>query len=363
MAKTHILIGILLTVVFLTACDSEKQTYKIGAILPLSGANVAYGNEIKNGIDLAVSELNIAGGVQDRSLEVVYEDDATDPKNGVSATHKLIEQDNVPVILGPWASGVALAVAPIAEQNKVILLAEAIAPAISNAGDYIFRIQPSALDYTDKAADFLANKGFKTAGIIFINNDFGVGLKEAFGKSFVAQGKSIVATEAYDTGTQDFRTQLTKIKQKNPEVVFIAGYQETVSVVKQMHELDMNSTVLAGPPFQSKAIIETLGPLAEGVVYPYHLIANTSQARSYENNYFKAYGVQSGGFAPLMYAGVQLLAKILEKCGENTSCIKDELYLTNYEGVSGKITFDQNGDPQIPIVMKTVKNGKFVQVE
>ena len=112
----------------------EKTPIKIGALLPLSGPNAKYGEEIRQGIELAREELNSQGGINGRNVEVLYEDDQADPKTGVSAIQKLIDVEGVHVILGPWASGVALATAPIAEDKKVIMLAEAIAPAISDAG-------------------------------------------------------------------------------------------------------------------------------------------------------------------------------------------------------------------------------------
>lgn len=338
-----------------------SQPVKIGALLPLSGKNAVYGIEIKNAIVLATEEINAKGGINGKPLEVVFEDDAEDATVGVAAMQKLAAVDQVPVVLGPWVSGVALAVAPVAEKNKVVLLAIAIAPALSGSGEYIFRIQPSAVLYTQKSAEFLREKNIRSAGILFANNDFGKGLKDSFVKDFSQNGGEVIAIESYAAGDADFRSQLAKIKEKKPEIVFIAGYQDTINAIRQMKELGMESQILAGPPFESQATIDALGPLAEGVWYPYHFVAGSSnpKAQAYEQAYLKKFGVPTGGFAPLMYDGTHIVANALEKCGEKTDCIKEQLYRTRYEGASGAIQFDSNGDPELPIVMKTVKNGKF----
>jgi len=365
--KIYLVIGIVVVVliaaiVIFSNQQSEEEVIKIGAILPLSGSNAVYGQEIQNAIELAREEINSEGGINGKVLKIIYEDDQADPKMGTNSMQKLVNVEKVFVVLGSWASGSVVASAPIAEENQVIVLASAISPLITDAGDYIFRMQPSAIFYTSKSTELLRKEGFSTAAIIYINNEFGVGLKNAFISDFESRGGDIISVEAYEQGASDFRTQLTKIKDKNPEIVFIPGYQDTVDVIKQMKELGIECKILAGPPFESQSSIEKLGNMADGVLYAYHFVAgkNDTKSQQYEQAYLEKYGVPTGGFAPLMYDGTYIIANALKKCGEETSCIKKELYSTEYNGVTGKVTFDENGDPLIPIVIKTVKNGKFV---
>jgi ABC-type branched-subunit amino acid transport system substrate-binding protein len=187
--STKIIIGIIVAIIILAGIwygvskkpttPTTKEPIKIGAILPLSGKNATYGNEIKNAIDLAIEEINNSGGINGRKIEVIYEDDQADPKIGTNAMQKLVNIDKVPVVLGSWVSNVVVASAPIAEKAKVIVMAEAIAPSITNAGDYIFRIQPSATYYSDKLMEVVINKlGLKKIAIIYINNEFGVALRD-----------------------------------------------------------------------------------------------------------------------------------------------------------------------------------------
>ncbi|MCK4458341.1 MAG: ABC transporter substrate-binding protein [Methanosarcinales archaeon] len=145
MATKHILIGVVLFLAVIAgAClqDTQPDEIRIGAILPLTGEAAEYGEDAKLGIDLAVEEINAAGGINGKRIQVVYEDSQATPSQGVSAIQKLTTVDKVPVIIGAMASSVTLAIAPIAEENKVVLLSPASsAPQITEAGDYIFRTE------------------------------------------------------------------------------------------------------------------------------------------------------------------------------------------------------------------------------
>lgn len=345
--------------------EDGGDTLRIGALLPLSGKNAVYGIEIQNAIELAREEINSAGGINGKSLEVVYEDDQADPALGTIGMQKLVNVDQVPVVLGSWASGVVVATAPIAEQNHVIVMAVAISPSITDAGDYIFRTEPSATFYIAKSVELLKNLNISTAAVIFVNNEFGRALKDVFISDFESMGGEVLTIEAYAQGDTDFRSQLLKIKSTNPELIFIPGYQDTIDVIKQIKELGIESRILASPTFESKSSIEKLGEIAEEVIYPYHFVAGRGdpKAQHYEQAYLAKYGIPTGGFAPITYDATYIIANALKKCEKDTECIKQELYATEYYGVIGKITFDEKGDPYVPIIMKTVRNGEFVAYE
>ncbi len=367
--KTYIIIAIILIILFIGLYFNTDKKPKssdyitIGSILPLSGKAAQYGNEIKNAIELAKEEINANGGINGKLINIIYEDDAADPNKGVNAMQKLINIDKVKVVLGSWVSGVVVASAPIAEQSKVIVMAEAISPTISSLGDYIFRIQPSATQYTKKLAEKIAGKGYKKWAAIYINNEFGHSLYTALSQELDKYNIKIEVAEQYDEKDGSFYTQLTKIKQYNPEVIFIGGYQEQKTIIKQIKELGIDSLILAGPPFENKSIIDDLGSYAEGVVYPYHFYKNNQNPKTIEylQKYKNKFEIESGGFAPLMYDAVHIIANSLKQCELDTDCIKKYLYSVEYEGISGKITFDKNGDPVLPIIIKTVKNGEFVK--
>ena len=365
-----IIVGVLVVAIILSGINAnfilnqtqKEKTITIGAILPLSGKNATYGEEIKNAIELALAEEN---QINKTKVTVLFEDDAANPQTGVSAAQKLIESNNVPVILGPWASSVVLAIAPIAEEKKTIVLAEALAPGITTAGDYIFRIQPQAKYYAQKNAQYLFGKRVNTAAILYVNNEFGVALKDEFTKEYTKLGGKVLESETYNQNENDFRTQLQKIKETKPSSVFIAGYQETTDIIKQLHELGIEAQIVAGPTFESQATLDKLSALAEGIVYASHFDNSNENTKMQEflEKYWAKYGKESGPYAPLMYDGTKIISKILQDCGTDSDCIKEKLYQTNYDGVVGRITFDTNGDTITNTVMKTVKKGKFAVVK
>ena len=351
--------GANITSFFSLGVQKENTQFAIGALLPLSGKNATYGEEIKNAIELALDETTPPAR---NKIEVIYEDDASDPVKGVLGAKKLINTDNVPIILGPWASSVVLAIAPIAEENKTIVLSEALAPAITTSGDYIFRIQPQAKYYAEKSAEYLLTKNETTSSILYVNNDYGLALKNEFTKKYEENGGKVLNAETYNQNDSDFRTQLEKIKETNPDALFIAGYQETTDAIKQANELGIETQIVAGPTFESQATLEKLGKLAESVVYPSHYDNSPENKKMQEfiEKYKAKYKIEPGSYAPLMYDGTKIIAQTVEECDRNTECIKEALYKTSYEGIVGQITFDNNGDSITKVIMKTVRNNKFV---
>ena len=176
--------------VFSVGCaKNDDGEIKIGVILPLTGPGAPYGQAEREGIELAINQFN-AGGVVNgkRKIRLIIEDSKTEPASGVSAINKLIQLDKVKVVIGDLASSVTLAMAPIAESHKVLLITPGASnPKISDAGDYIFRLYPSD-DYQGKLlAKWASTKGINQVGIIHINNDFGFGLKDKFKSDFERQ--------------------------------------------------------------------------------------------------------------------------------------------------------------------------------
>ncbi|MFZ3091499.1 MAG: ABC transporter substrate-binding protein [Nitrospirota bacterium] len=194
--------------VFSFGCEKkEEKEIKIGAILPLTGDAAKWGNNTKNGIDLAVEKVNNAGGINGRKLKILYEDTQGTPKNGVAAIQKLITIEKVPAVIDDSMSTVTLAMSPIAEKSKVVLLATgATAPKISEAGDYIFRIWNSD-DLEGKVSAKFVYDDLKlyNAAILYINNDYGNGLESVFKKAFEKLGGRIISSESFGQGDTDFR--------------------------------------------------------------------------------------------------------------------------------------------------------------
>jgi len=343
----------------------EEKVVKIGAVLVLTGPNAKAGQSAKQGIEMAVEEINASGGVKSRKIKVIYEDDGGEPQKSVSAVQKLINVDKVLAILGPMWSSCVLAVAPIVESKGVVILSPtASSPKITYAGDYIFRNTYSDAIEGAKTAEF-ASKELKygKAGILFINNDYGVGLKDAFKRKFEELGGKIVIDEGYDPKTTDFRTILVKVKERSPEVIYIAGYSEMGQLLRQMRETGIKIPVLSCIMFEISDIAKVAGKAAEGVIYAYPSYdpeKGNEITLKFAKKFKEKYGTLPDPEAAFSYDAVKILALAMEKGGFTSEDIKNALYkIKGYNGITGKTSFDENGDVIKPVGFKRVHNGKY----
>lgn len=340
----------------------NNEAVKIGVILPLTGKTSYVGEWVRQGIELAVDNLKNQGKI----VEISYEDDACDPQEAVASINKLVNIDDLKVVLGPVCSSSVLAVAPIAERNEVIIFSTvATSSKITNAGDYVFRNRESDQLHGKTIAEFAFNNlKSRKAGVLFLNLDNGINFKESFKKRFSELGGEVVIEESFEMKDTDYRTQLTKIKQANPDVLYFAG-QRMENAVVQAKSLGLNQQILGPSTMQTDSLLKVAGKSAEGIIYTYpNFDPQAPQSRSYNAKYLAKYNEQSEAYASNSYDALIILVTAIEKCKENTQCIKEYLYnIKNYKGVSGEFGFDINGDVERDLVIKTVKDGEFVKYE
>lgn len=367
--KISIVLAVLLilglAVALLYRRDRKRNAQiSIGAILPLTGSSARYGGWIREGLDLAVGQINQNGGINGQPLAIIYEDDQAQPSTAASAMQKLVNIDKVPCVFGSWASSSVLAQAPIAEKSKTVLMAEAISPQIREAGDYVFRIQPDARFYLKALVPFVRNDlHAQTASILYVNNDFGVDQAAVFKTEFERLGGKVVSQETYLPTATDFRAQLTKILSGKPDILFAPAYAELGTILKQAHELVLTCKFVGSVPTENPDLIKIAGPSAEGIIYPSHFDSDSSDpvTQAFQKAYSTKYGRPAEGFAALAYDGLNILAEGLKRCGTKSNCLRDYLYsVRGYRGVTGTTSFDDKGDVVKPVIIKTVKNGKFV---
>jgi branched-chain amino acid transport system substrate-binding protein len=340
----------------------ETNSINIGAVLPLTGSAAQWGGPARDGALLAIDEINNEGGINGKKISLIVEDDKCDPTTGVSATQKLLNSDNPVAIMGAVCSSVTLAIAPIAERDKEILVSPASTnPQITSAGDYIFRVIPTDALRGKVFADYISSQGHKNVSILYINNDGGVGNKDAFSTYFQQAGGKIVSVESYAQDARDMRTQLTKIKQAKPDAVLIVSYpDDTPIVLRQAQELALGVPLF----FQTEAlddpaVIQKAGNAAEGAIYILPAKPEGNVAVNFAAQYKEKYGRDPETFAAESYDTIKLLAAIMKSQPNISSeSIKTGLYATkNYEGASGVITFDENGDVIKPMAIKKINGG------
>lgn len=344
-----------------TGADMSKEPVKIGFSGPLTGDMGNIGVNAQAAVQIAVEEVNAAGGIQGAPLQVVFEDDQCSGAKAATAVSKLINVDKVTAVLGSVCSSATLAFTPIAEKAQTPVMSFcSTSPKITASGDYIFRDVPSDLFQADFAAEYLAKMGKKKATILYINNDWGVGLRDAFNAAFAKQGGSVVLIQAYDPSSKDLRAQMTKIKDTDADVVYFAGFTDgTIAGLKQAKELGITIPMFGGDAWDDTKIWAEAGASGDGAMYTV-VGAHSSDAfkaamKAKLNNDEVIY---CSNYA---YDAVKVFAQAMNKVGTDKTALKDELYKTEYTGgvSSESVSFDKNGDPvTAAYVVKKVMNGK-----
>jgi len=364
------LVAILTAAAFFNfGCGKKGKEIKIGAMGPLTGVRAMGGTYMRNGLEMALEEINSKVGIKGRQIKLVYEDTQYKPDITVSAFRKLVDAKGISLIIGFQNSSCLLAVAPIAEKKKVICIGYGTqSNKISEAGDYIFRTQIASRQEIPVISDFIKHKlKISKIGVLYLNTDYGVEYKDIFKQVFEDKlGGKIVSMESFEVGTTDYRTQLKKVFQHNPRAIFIIGASKHVGmIIKQAKELGIKTQFIASSPVESRDVLEIAGELADGIIYPYpyDIKSQDKLQKAFRLKYEKRYGMMPNMLAANAYDALKILAITIEKCGgEDVECIKDELYkVKNYHGASGVLSFDENGDVHKPIIIKTIKNGKFVE--
>ncbi len=220
----------------LVACGPEApKTIKIGTIQPLTGAIAVYGKNVSQAVTLAVEEVNAAGGINGKTVELITEDDSFKPDNTVAAFKKLVTKDKVLAVVGALTSNCTLAITNLAQGAKVPLITPTSTnDKVTTAGDFIFQACYKDSFQGKVVASFAASDlGAKTAAVLFDKaNDYSSGLKGAFEGAFTAAGGTVVA-ESYNTNDKDFNAQIAKIKTSKPDVIFLPDYYNAVSLLSK----------------------------------------------------------------------------------------------------------------------------------
>ena len=348
--------------------SSDNNVIKIGVILPLTGPVAEPGLNALQGIELSVAKFNAE---QKYQIQLIVEDSKSTPKDGISAINKLITADSVKIIIGDIMSSVVLAIAPIAERNKVILISPgASSPDIRNAGNYIFRIYSSD-DYDGQVmANYIIDElGKKKAAIIVLNNDYGIGVKKAFVKSLNSKNGEVVLSEFYMQGQTDFRNIIIKIKNANPDVLYIVGNPtENGNLVKQLKELNVNIPLVGNLSFENEGFLKVAKNSFDSIIFsaPYFNINSDKEfVKSFLSAYMKKFDKKPDYAASFGYDTAQLIAMTLINTNFNVSQLKDSLYkVKNYDGITGNITFDSYGDVLKDIYIKRITgDGKIKTIE
>ncbi|MBQ4347414.1 MAG: ABC transporter substrate-binding protein [Firmicutes bacterium] len=358
------------------AADGEESTtvaeevesgdpIKIGVLAPLTGDVSVYGIAAKNGIVMGIDEINAAGGVLGRQIELVILDEKGDISEAVNAYNSLMNQEVV-AIIGDVTSKPCMAVAELAaEENMPMITPTGTAAPITTYGPNVFRtcfIDP--FQGTIMATYASENLGATTAAIVYnTSDDYSSGLADAFVVQAEAKGITIVAKEGYGAADKDFRTQLTKIAELDPDVVFVPDYYNTDALIAtQARELGYDKPLLGGDGWDG-----VLGVLDEANVsvvnncfFASHYSPDDTaeQVVNFLSGFEAKFGETPNSFAALGYDTAYIMAEAIKNAGSTDSqAIIDALAATDMSCVTGDITFDEIGDPIKTVSVIELKDG------
>lgn len=352
--------------------DLPEGPIKIGFVAPLTGDGAAYGIPIQRAGELALADINQSGGILKRQLEVVWEDGKCDPKDATAAAQKLINIDKVSAIFGGVCSSETLAMAPLAEAAKVLVVSpSSTSPDLTTAGEFIFRTAPSDAAAGAVAAEYAYNKlGSRKAAVISETKDYTQGLRKVFTERFKALGGEVVVDETFNTGDTDFRTQILKLKNAAPDVVYLLPQTPTpgVLILQQLTINGVEAKKLTAEVLLVRSVVDENKQHMEGLIGVEQFFDETSElwqgfvaaykARYNEDPPFPSYQANT-------YSQFYMLKEAIEKVGLNSEKIRDHfLGLKDWGHTLGTLTFDKNGDPVgLPYSIKAVENSELKELE
>jgi branched-chain amino acid transport system substrate-binding protein len=348
--------------------SAHAQTIKIGEVGSMTGSEATFGISTHQGIELAIKEKNAKGGVKGKKLELITVDNQGKPEEAAIGTTKLITQDKVIAVLGEVASSRSLAMAPIAQKNKIPMISPSSTnPKVTTIGDYIFRvcfIDPFQGEVMAKfAAETLKVK--KVAILRDVKSDYSLGLSDYFKAAFTKGGGEIVVDQTYSSGDVDFNSQLTSIRSKKPEAIFIPGYYTEVGLIaKQARKLGVKVPLLGGDGWDSTKLYEIGGKALNNGYFSNHYSKDdqSPSVQTFVKNYEAAYKATPDGLAAMGYDAALVLIAAMEKTKNLTPKeIRDAIASTkDFSAVTGKISIDDKRNASKPAVVLEVKDGKFL---
>ena len=370
-----VLLGLLavLAIVGIACGGGDDETITIGVIQSLTGPGETYGNAALNGIQLAVDEVNEDGGVLGRQIEIIAEDGKCNGTDALTAYTKLVDVDEVSIILGPSCSGELLGFASRVDKDEVVVLSGLTSnPAITTAGDYIFRNVFSDADVGKRLAEVIINEGFNEVGVMGEATDYIEGVRTEFANNYEPLGGTILAAERYTSEETDFSAGLTRVLADDPPAIVLLAQSEFAqgTLYKQAREQGYEGQMFAVEPGQAKTVLEIAGDAAEGaigVLVPQDLEYNPAGVELTEKYIEKHGSISLHYYIGSSYDTVHIIAGCIEEAGSetDTAAIRDCLYAIDgdnqYSGAIGTYGFDSNGDmsPSVFVVYQLV-DGKSV---
>ncbi len=350
-----------------SAAGGGSDVIKVGEYASLTGKEAAFGQSSHEGTALAVDDLNAAGGVLGKKIQLITEDDQSQAGQPATDVRKLISDDGVVAVLGEVASSRSLEAAPICQENHIPMISPSSTnPRVTEVGDYIFRVCFIDPFQGTVMANFATKTlKLKTAAVLTdVTSDYSMGLAKFFKESFTADGGKIVAEQTYSGGDKDFSAQLTAIKAANPDGIFIPGYYTEVGLIAiQARQLGINLPLFGGDGWESSSLVSIGGAALEGTYFSTHFTPEDTNAvvQAFVKKFQAKYNQTPDAMAALGYDSLMILADAMKRAGTTDGDkVRDALAATkDFPGITGNITIDAERNASKPAVILEIKNGKY----
>lgn len=369
--STAILSLISLTPGMSRIAQAADETIKLGIVAPMSGPNARYGAFSMHGAELAVKEINDAGGVDGHKIELYSADSQGTPVEGVSATRRLIDEDEVDYVIGDVSSSVTLAMQPVAEDAGVLLLNAASSnPKITyGAGvggfKWTYRNYPTDENRALIVAKYAAEqRGFSKFAVLSVDSDYGRSAIE-FTKKYLPQFKGeILSEDYYKEGEVDFRSVLAKIRDSGAQAIIMYGLADTTPIVaRQMVELGLAGkiTLIGNGEFNTAKTIASAPTALEGAVEAAAWLPawDSPESKAFVEKFTKTYNEAPNNHAYVHWDTVHLLAAAVHQAGSvDREKVRDALSKIKYKSPVGEVTFDDHNQARLPMILLQIENGK-----
>lgn len=345
---------------------SQTTAVRVGVLVPLTGFAAADGMSTVTGVRIAADEINQAGGILGRRVELVEYDDKADPREAVNFARRLIELDRVAFAIGGSYSGATLAAAPVFNEARVPLMGGyAVAPDITLGKPYVFRVGLLGPVQGRVGAVVAQMMGARRVAVLTIQNDFGRALEEGFRDQAARLGLEIVFLEGYPLGNQTFVPLLSRIRAARPDLIYASGYYtEASSLVRQARSLGMTMPIIGQEGYDSPKFIELAGRSSEGVLITTTLDRDDPSPEV--QNFLRAYAQRTGIPADMVGASGYAALKVMALAAERAGSLDGEALrramgeLRDVDTAVGRIYYwTPEGDPVKSATVQVVRGGEF----
>lgn len=357
----------LLAAISSTVWGAASASIKVGLSAPITGNYAEFGENFRYAVEMAADQINAAGGIRGKKLEIVVNDSKGDPREAALIAQKFVQDRTILAQIGDFSSTSCLAAAPIYERNGMVQLSPTSShPDFAKSGRYMFGIVgtqeaegPFNVQYL--AQDYLK---LKSTAIIYINNDWGVVTKDKFAAAAKKFGLKVTMEQPFFEAEKDYNAILTKIRASNPEGIYIAAmYNETSLIARQIRKMGWNIKMYAPSSVFSDNLLKLGGDAVEGLVTnTFFALSDPDPAvQAFIKEFQKRAGRNPNLHAACAYDSALILVEAIKKAGFDRKAIRDALAETkNFPGITGSITFTPDGDVIRKYKVLMIENGEWV---